>query len=103
MLFDICKQRGLDKVMLTAFKGTVYRNYLPPRRLLYYGSTKANKAAILFYESIGYVSLPEMPRPMLRSENAFQGSSWILLLPGTVRPFRLMTGMTTGKMKVEDM
>lgn len=27
MLFDICKQRGLDKVMLTAFKGAICRNY----------------------------------------------------------------------------
>ena len=27
MLFDICKQKGLDKVMLTVFKGIVYREY----------------------------------------------------------------------------
>ena len=27
MLFDICRQRHLDKVMLTVFKGTVYRNH----------------------------------------------------------------------------
>lgn len=26
MLFNICEQRGLDKVMLTVFKGTVCRN-----------------------------------------------------------------------------
>ena len=27
MLFDICKQRGLDKVMLTVFKGAICRKY----------------------------------------------------------------------------
>ena len=27
MLFDICNQRGLDKVMLTAFKGIICHNY----------------------------------------------------------------------------
>ena len=102
MLFDICKQRGLDKVMLTAFNGTVYRNYLvpPPRRLLYYGSSKANKTATLFYESIGYVPSPTYRKSMSRSESApFKVSSWILLLPGTARPFRTMTGMTIGKTK----
>ena len=62
MLFDICKQRGLDKVMLTAFKGTVRRELPVPRCLSSYESSKANKTAILFYESIGCVpSLPEIP------------------------------------------
>lgn len=34
MLFDICKQRSLDKVMLTVFKGAVYRNHPVPRKVL---------------------------------------------------------------------
>ena len=53
MLFDICKQRGLDKVMLTVFKGDIYYGCSVPWRLSSYGSYKANETATLFYESIG--------------------------------------------------
>ncbi|KAF9650498.1 hypothetical protein BDM02DRAFT_3185340 [Thelephora ganbajun] len=61
MLFDICKRRGLDKVMLTVFKGTICRNYPAPRHLSFYGSFKANETAILFYQSIGFTLDPSSP------------------------------------------
>ena len=105
MLFDICKQRGLDKVMLTVFKGTLYLNSSVPRNLKSYGPSKDNETAILFYENMGCVpSLPRLfPKPSLR-RNAFnEDSYWTLLRLGMAPRFPSMTETVNGKTKGEGM
>jgi len=68
MLFDICKQRGLDKVTLTAFKGTICRDCPFPNAYCLMDPTKPTNLRSYSTKASGAFLLCLVhPEPVLRT------------------------------------